>query len=83
VATADARTALRQPFFTQANLSSTFKAPTTVFGTKGGDGALLATQSLGVAFDDYLTSAPLTTSEQLSTLQLSANLFGLDDSYEH
>jgi hypothetical protein len=69
------RTALREPCFTSPNLSPTFKQPSLAGGLQG-----FATP--GVVFDDYVPNAPLLTTEQVSTLQLSATLFNLDESYE-
>jgi hypothetical protein len=36
----------------------------------------------GVNFDDYVTALPTLSTDQISTFQLSANLFNLEDSYE-
>ena len=42
----------------------------------------LGFESVGVVFDDYVTTFGQLSTDQASTLQLSANLFNLEDSYE-
>lgn len=76
------RDGVREPFFTLTNIDVTpVKEVSTESASEGSIGGL-GFQSVGVVFDDYVTTFGQLSTDQASTLQLSANLFNLEDSYE-
>lgn len=77
----DVRTALREPYFLQTNLNPTgVEMKDEVVGSDRPEA--LGAYAGGVNFDDYITALPTLSTDQISTFQLSANLFNLEDSYE-
>lgn len=72
------RNTLREPYFTTSNLVPLESKD----GVSSAHAVTTDTESCGLLFDDHITPLMYLPTDQISTFQLAANLFNLDDSYE-